>query len=770
MDYESAGTLEKKEDLGTDPRATVKRWILELKLADKREDDWRKKAQKVLDRYRQKNAKKNSFNILWANTETLRPALYNSIPTPDVRRRFKDSDKLGKAVSEVLQRSLAYSCDTYDFDGCIKGDVLDMLLPGRAVSRVRYIPTLEQVGVTPETHDEEQEQHEPAGEALEGDSEELTWEQVVIERVQWDDFRHGMGKEWAEVSWVAFRHKLTREDMEEKFGEEIANLIPLDDPDDDDIKAEKEERVSDLFKTATVWEIWDKDEKKVLFIAPSYKDQPAMEVDDPLNLLGFFPIPKPLMAIEDSNSLIPTPLYELYKEQAEELDTISTRINTIVKGLKFRGVYDSTLKELDELMRGQDNDLIPAQNVTALLERGGLEKAIWFMPIEMAANVLKILYEQREGAKRVIYEITGISDIVRGATLASETATAQSIKDKWSNIRLKRMQQEVQRYIRDLIRLKAELIAEKFQVETLKQMTGLKFPTMQEKQMAMQQYQMAQQQGQQVPPPPDIPAWEEIEQVLRDDAQRSYKVDIETDSTIAATVDQDMQAIQQVTNAMGMVLKEFMPLVQMGDLPIDAMKELLMTISRRARFGNALEDALDKMQQPPPKPVEQDNSPQVEQIKQQGAMQLKQAEQQHTEQMEAAKMQHEAQLAANKDQTTQVIEQMKIEHANNLKTMELSFEEWKVRFQEETKIAVAELASKTTLQTSAISASTDEVEVGEDGTRKPAAGIAALVESVNENMKQLIQTHADSHAQLMETLTRPKQVVRGPDGRVIGVQ
>lgn len=787
MDYESAGaTLERVEDLGTSPRSVVKRWNLELKLADKREDDWRKKATKVLNRYRQKDAKKNSFNILWANTETLRPALYNSVPNPDVRRRFKDGDKLGKAVSEVLQRCISYSCDTYDFDQGIKSDVLDMLLPGRAVSRIRYIPTLEQVGVTPETHEEGEEQHEPAGEALEGDTEELTWEQVVVERVQWDDFRHGLGKDWNEVPWVGFRHKLTRDEMVEKFGE-VGEDIPLDDPDDDDIRQEKDNSVADLFKTATIWEIWVKEDKQVLFICPSYKEAPAMEVDDPLNLVGFYPIPRPMYAVEDASSLVPTPLYELYKEQAEELDRISTRINKIIGGLKFRGIYDATITELSELMRGEDNDLIPSNGVTALIERGGLEKAIWFMPIEMAAKVLQILYEQRESAKKVIYEITGIADIVRGASVASETATAQSIKDKWSNIRLKRMQQEVQRYIRDLIRLKAEIIAEKFQLETLKQMTGLKFPMMAEKQQAMMQYQqaqmqaqqqaqMAQQQGQQAappqmpPPPPDVPAWEEIIEVLRDDAQRSYKVDIETDSTIAATVDQDMQSLQQVTQAMGVVLKEFMPLVQMGDLPVEAMKELLMTISRRARFGNALEDALDKMQQPPPKPQEQDNSAQVAQIKAQSDQQTQQADQQHSAQLEQMKMQHETQMEQGKQQGAAMVEQMRLEHASQLAQSQTSFDEWKAKLEAETKIAVAQISAQTSLKSQQMGIEAKEgMEVDEEGNAKPGKAVSAVADSVKTELSGLISTVNDQLQQLLEAQSTPRTIERGPDGRAISV-
>jgi hypothetical protein len=118
----------------------VRRWLLEIKLASKREKDWREKAVAILDKYRGKDRKKNSFNILWANTEVLRPALYNSTPKPDVRRRFRQNDMLGKAVAEVAERSLSYCIDAYDLDNCVKNDVLDALLPGRGLSRVRYIP------------------------------------------------------------------------------------------------------------------------------------------------------------------------------------------------------------------------------------------------------------------------------------------------------------------------------------------------------------------------------------------------------------------------------------------------------------------------------------------------------------------------------------------------------------------------------------------------------------------------------------------------------
>ena len=141
---------ERKEELGEGDKGIQRRWMLELKLSDKREAEWRKTAKATIDRYRGRNRKKNSFNILWSNTETLMPAVYNSLPQPNVRRRFKDEDPVGKAVSDILSRSLEFSVDIEQFDTAIKHSLLDMLLTGRGVNRIRYVPSFEQVGYSDE--------------------------------------------------------------------------------------------------------------------------------------------------------------------------------------------------------------------------------------------------------------------------------------------------------------------------------------------------------------------------------------------------------------------------------------------------------------------------------------------------------------------------------------------------------------------------------------------------------------------------------------------
>jgi len=701
-----ADSLDSPKEIEKNPAGVVRRWVLELKLADKREKEWRKKAQQVIDRYRQKQPKKHSFNILWANTETLRPAVYNSLPKPDVRRRWKDEDQLGKAASTVLSHALEYGLDTTDFNHSMENVVLDMLLPGRGVARVRYVPNLVQVGVTPETHEEENETHETGGEALEGDAEEVEWEQAPVEHVQWDDFRISSGKTWDEVCWIAFRHRLSRDELVEKFGEEIGNAVKLDSTDDEEVEGERDRQIAEAFRTVEVWEIWDKDESEVLFVALNHKEQPLLTLPDPLSLMGFFPVPRPIYSIEDSSSLVPTPLYELYREQAEELDRISTRINKLVDGLKLRGIYDATLSELSELMRGQDNDLIPAQNVTALLERGGLEKAIWFIPIDQAANVLKILYEQREAAKGVIYEITGIADIIRGASVASETATAQQIKDKWGSMRLRKMQGEVARFIRDLMRIQAEIIGEKFAQETLATMTGVKLPTQaevdQQKQMMMLQ---AQQTGQQVPQQPDPITWEAVMQLLRDDKQRTFKIDIETDSTIAASIEGDMKGLNEVLTGVTQLVQGLGPAVQMGAMPVEALKEIILTVVRRSKMGNAVEDALDKIKQPPPPSQTQqapDHSLEVAQMN----AQTESAKLQHSSQLEAQRMQMETQREEQKAQIHAQIEQMKAEYQAQAEAGRLEFERYKAQLDAETRVLVAQISADAGAKQAQISAET----------------------------------------------------------------
>jgi hypothetical protein len=634
---ESVAQYDKPEDAGKPPKGIVTRWCKEIELAGRVEEAWRKKGKQVIKRFRdeeqlEKGAIKTrklgvKFNILRPNTRVMKAAIYQDPPKPDVRRRFSDRDPLGKAVSEVTERALSFCMDKYDFDGAMQLAVNDMLLPGRGKTRVRYEPT-----TAPQMQD-----GKPVNDADGQPREQITWEKCCFKHVNWEDYRRGPGRIWSEVPWEAFRSRLTREEAIKEMprAAKLLKTIDLDcqmDMTDEDERAVKENpALKDVFKRLTVWEVHDKLKREILFIAPSHKDEPLDVRSDPLGVEDFFDGPRPLYAVEESDTLVPLEDFRAYADQAKELDNITARIDHIVSQLKIRGMYDATLKQMGDVMAAADGKLIPAEEVAALYNNGGIEKAIWLLPIEKIAGVLQYLYEHREQTKQIIYEITGLSDIMRGSSKASETATAQSIKAQNGAISIQDRRKAVKRYARDMVRIAAEIIGEHFQPDTLKAMTGLDYPTEQEKQqlgMQLQQMQMVMQQqmmapqpaaqvggdmGQQGPatppaapagPPPEMqqiqsrlqqPSWEEIIQVMRDDKMRSYRIDVETDETAFGDQAAEQQAISELLAAVTQFITGMAPLVQMGAVDAEFVKAMLLTAVRRFKVGREIEDAIEDM-------------------------------------------------------------------------------------------------------------------------------------------------------------------------------
>jgi hypothetical protein len=563
------------------------------------------------------------------------PALYNSLPRPVVNRRFKDEDPLAKMAAKATERTLEYLMDNGDaeyseFDQLMASATLEALLPGRGMTRFKFDAVIEKqeavaAAEAAESEDSDDDSTTPEkGDEVTPVFESPTYETVCGEEIPWDRFVHGSAKKWRDVPWGAIQHFMTREELEASFGE-VGAQVPVTSMVEDHETRDDAERNGDRqelrgLKVAEVYEIWDKVTKNVIFISPQWKRSALKQVEDPLGLSGFFPWPRPLSFIAKVSTLVPVPLYTQYEAQAKELNLVTTRINKIIAALKVRGFYDSTVEGLEKVLNAEDNVLIAAENVAGLLGQGNsLDKAIFLMPIEKLVVVLQQLYVQREQVKTVIYELTGIADIMRGSSAASETLGAQQIKNQWGTMRLKKTQKEVQRYARDCLRIMGEIAMSKLSPETLQAITGLPYPTGQQKQLAQEQAQMLQQQqamvaqqaamtGQQPPPqqpPPQqlqevlsLPSWDDILRMLRDDLQRNYRIDIETNSTVDAEATEDKEDLGELMNAISQFLNGIGPLVADGTMPFEVAQGMLLEVVRRYRFGSDMEDAIKKMKAP----------------------------------------------------------------------------------------------------------------------------------------------------------------------------
>ena len=643
--------------------------------------NWLDNADKIVAAYEaeERDNANPTYNVLSSNTETLLPALYNSTPRPDVARRYSTSTAeryLDSAVGQCAERLLEYSEDsnTTDygtFDKEIREAVLHALVPGQGQTRVRVL---------------QDEGHQ----------------QLVYDTLAYDRFIWQYARKWCQVSWVGFGYDLNREGFESQFQdfcktdeykkwavggwkslEEKYKEDPSSKPRDDKTGVKRE-------PSLLVWELWNHPNKSIVWVCDEFRDHFIFKEPYPFNITTRFPCPEPLQLVKRNNNLDPKPLYELYEAQDRELQEISKRYLRVIKAIRARGAYNGKLQELEQIFgEDSDNALIALQNADALLD-GTLEKAIWMVPIDMLINVAKELGEAREQIKQTIYEITGIGDLLRGQAESTQTAAQANTQCAWGTLRLKRMQADVAIFCKDLFRIGLEHMVNLYSQATIQDITKLEYLTKDQKvsyqqalakfaqeqqqyQMMVQQMQQAQQPdsplhnvapGSPVPPPPQpaqpppppqnpippdqqrlmaFPTWEEIIEILQSKFERTYRVDVETNSTVDLEATEDKAAMSEFMNAFGQMAAGLQNMQQEGLLPYDVIKEIIGEMLRRFRFGRRVEQMLEMATAP-----------------QQGAQGQQQA-------MEAMQAKHQAEVASKDAQIQGARAQLRQQQADAAK-------------------------------------------------------------------------------------------------------
>lgn len=628
IDAASEGTYERREtpeDAKRAQEAEVKLWLDALALAEKEEVDWRKDAEKVVQRYRgEKDYSSKRYRVLYSNVQTQAPALYNSVPIPDIRRRFGDRDEDAKKISRALERCVSCQAEKGDLDSVMEEMTLHRLLPGRAVTRIRHVREVLDDGYIKES--------------------------VAFEPVAWDDFRRGPAKRWEDVPWIAFRLYLTRDQIEDLIAEaiggdddaarrkakseavSIAQRIPLNATVSGVKKDGESSQPPTVFKRAQVWQFWDKETKSLVYICPDFKEAPVAKLPDTMELEGFYPCPRPMLAIRSPDSLVPVTDYSQYAKLADDLEDITTRLAALVQAAKAKGI---TAKELQGAFKAledlDDGELASSDDAFALAQGKGLDGAIWFWPLETIVKAIHELYLAREEVKKALYEVTGLSDIIRGSTKATETATAQREKAQWASARLQRAQADVARFGRDLFRLAVEIIATKFDPKSIMLASGVELT---DEQVAL----------------------------MRRDVMREYRIDVETDSTIRADLSRQQENMAGFVQGFASLVAALGPVVQEGSMPKQTAAAILTGFARSFKLGKQAEDALDQLGDLAEKADKQPAKPSPEEMKMQmegQRMQAQAAMEGQKAQMEAGIRQQEAQAdMAAKQQDAQLKAQL----------------------------------------------------------------------------------------------------------------
>ena len=652
-------------------------WLDEIERYQKASQHWREDAKKIIDRYRLERSNMQSqgrsssrptFNILWSNIQTMKPALFARIPEIIAERRHRDRDPVGRIASEVIQRAANEEIERNGFKDSMDQVVLDVLLVGRGVPWVRF------------------EVDEMADEGMAN-------ERIMLDYVHWDDFAHSPERNWADVErrgWVARRTSLTRAEGKKRFGDGFSK-VPMSMPSRTSETLSQRERDGSKDKYAEVWEIWDAVSRKRIFVAKGADN--LLESKDPqYDLTGFFPCPRPAYATLTNEDLIPIPDYKQYIDLADELDQISGRIRKLTEALRLVGVYDASAEGIGRILEtGMDGKMVAVSNMSALIGKsaaagGGLAGVVQWLPINQVAETLVGLYQARDQAKNTLYEMSGISDIVRGQVDPREKASQSKIKAQFATQRLDQRRRAVERTARDAARIQVELMCELYSSDTIRQQSGFDL--------------MREIEG--LEPDPNAPdqldkeqlteqLWEAVMQLLKSDHARGFRVDVETDSTIEMDAGQTQEARTEFLTSAGNFLNNALPVMQASPDLTPLMGEMMLFAVRGYRAGRTLESAfeeavqgikerLEQQQQaeqqgPPPDPAAEAEAQKIQQQAQiEGAKGQAQVESlQQKGQVEAQK----GQIEAQKGQLELAQAQAELQHM--VQTQDLEIEKMKAQ-------------------------------------------------------------------------------------------
>jgi hypothetical protein len=610
---ESSQRIESVESL-----SPYERWQSEVTASEKELDKWRKRGRRIVKEFRAQPVEvsgmyldqqfERRFNLFTANTQIMQSALLNQVPQPFAEREFRDQmDDVARVAARIMERALTHQAkkntNLYDI---LCNVVQDNLVPGVGLSWHTY-------------HAEIEEREEPAEEA--GGPplkyEEVVGEELIDEYVYWEDIVWSPARCWEEVRWLARKVYMTRDQLNKRFGKEVGSKIALDyAPKKNEAAIETKNQV---FQQACIYEIWDKESKKIIWWTKGY-DKILDEKEDFLELDGFFPCPKPFFSTLSNGQVIPIPDYEYARDQYRELNEINTRISLLIRACRVVGVYDKTAGQVTSVLsNAAENTLVPVDQWAAFAEKGGLKGVIDWVPLDQVVVTIDQLMKGREDVKAQIYEVTGMSDIIRGASKASETLGAQKIKAQYASMRIQTRQKNMAIYASQVFSIQDQLIRKHMDHAEISRMAQVDF---------MGEDPQLVQQALQLLKSPDF----------------TLRVQVESDTLSDVDFKAEQQGRMEYMQSIAQFLKEAQPYMGdqvLGPMMMQLLQFSLSTFKVGKKFEGTLDKALAQMQQrlanpPPPQPN-------PEQQKMQAEMQMAQQEHQLNMQGRQQELQFKAQ-------------------------------------------------------------------------------------------------------------------------------
>lgn len=564
------------------------------------------------------NASDGKVNLFWANVQVTLSAIYGRMPVASVERKFKDfEDDVARVAGIMMQRMLNGDIEREhdDTHAAMRDGVQDRFVSGLGQVWVRYdfeAEDFEEPAIDPATG---QPMVGEDGQPVMVRGERIINEEAEVDYVYWDDFRYSPCRRWRECRWVGRRVFMSEPKLQKRFKltPQQLGMIPMQTrtPDGSDAGGDTQDDVlkATPFKQAAVWEIWDRDGNYVCW----YVEGCSFVLDrrqDPLQLEDFFPCPQPIVATTLTKAFRPRPDYAMAQDLYRALDRINAKLSHLTDAVKAAGVYDKNAAPVKTLLTtAVENALVPVDNWSTFVEKGGMKGVVDWLPIEAFVNAIGQLTQRKDKLQHDLYEVLGISDIMRGASFASETATAQKLKVQYGGARLSNLQNEVARFVSAVMRIRANIICKHFQPDTIRRRSLIDHT-------------------------PDAAVADQAIAMLRDFGTAMFRVTVTSDSLAAPDWAAEKEARTEFLGATSNYLMAAAPMVQQNPMVGSFLMKLLQWAAAGFKGAQTIEGILD------------DAARQLEQLAQQPATPAQPTAEDRKNEAQANKAQAEADRTA----------------------------------------------------------------------------------------------------------------------------
>ena len=252
------------------------------------------------------------------------------------------------------------------------------------------------------------------------------------------------------------------------------------------------------------------------------------------------------------------------------------------------------------------------------------------MPLEEVAKTAMILTERRNDLIKLLFQITGIADIMRGAQQSAGgpvSATERSLEARFASVKIQALQDEFARFATDLIRLRAEVVSKHFEPEAIIEQSNIEYTA----------------------DAPSVPAAIEL---IKNNGSLVYRIEVKPESVAMSDFAQLKAERTEYINGLAVFMQSAAPLVAMDESVTPTLLALLKWGMAGFKGSEAIEGVLDQaidqvtknLQNP--QEEEQEKSPeQIKQETEQAKQQFEMQKQQQTQQFEMRKMEHDRYMA-----------------------------------------------------------------------------------------------------------------------------